>query len=98
MAKEMRLIDANALMQDLKEEHDYIMCDPDVGNNMKWREAVCFGRVRKAIENAPTVDAVKVVRCKDCKQYNELSEVCSFWHGVRHPEHYCGEGEKRWIT
>ena len=40
-------------------------------------------------------DAVEVVRCKDCKWYNEPGEHCRFWHGIRHPEHYCGEGERK---
>ncbi len=56
----MRLIDADALLEVLKTEHDYIMQDPEVGKPMKWREAVCFHRALKAIENAPTIDAVPV--------------------------------------
>ena len=44
----------------------------------------------KGYEDAMT----SIVRCKDCKKYNADSEFCNFWHGVRHPEHYCGEGER----
>ena len=58
MATEKRLIDANALMEQLKEEHNYLMCDPNASSKIKWWEAVCFGRVRKAIEKAPTVEVV----------------------------------------
>lgn len=39
-------------------------------------------------------DVVRVVRCVKCKWYDPDSEYCQFWHGVRHPGHYCGEGEK----
>ena len=38
-------------------------------------------------------DIVEVVRCKDCRYYNQDGEYCGFWGGVRHPEHYCGEGD-----
>lgn len=57
MATEKRLIDANAL----KEEHDYLMQDPEVGNTMKWCEAVRYYNATKIIEKSPTVDAVEVV-------------------------------------
>ena len=64
MANEKWLIDANALMEHLKEEHDYLMCDPNVSSKIKWWEAVCFDRVRKTIEKAPTVDAVELPKGK----------------------------------
>ena len=40
-------------------------------------------------------DVVRVVRCGKCKWFDPDSEYCQFWHGVRHPGHYCGEGEKK---
>ena len=39
--------------------------------------------------------AVSLVRCGKCKHWDPDSEYCQFWHGVRHPGHYCGEGEKK---
>ena len=39
-------------------------------------------------------DVVHVVRCLKCKWYDQDSEYCQFWHGVRHPGHHCREGEK----
>lgn len=42
----------------------------------------------------PTVDAVEVVRCKDCRYYNDDGEYCGNWGAVRHPEHFCGEGAR----
>ncbi len=47
-------------MELLKEQHDYIMQDPEVGKTMKWCEAVCFRRTVDALESAPAVDAEKV--------------------------------------
>ena len=60
-----------------------------------WEYGRAVSDIYDIIKAAPTVDAVEVVLCKDCKWYNELSERCNFWHGVRHPEHYCGEGERK---
>ena len=40
-------------------------------------------------------DVVRAVRCIKCKWYDPDSEYCQFWHGVRHPGHYCGEGDKK---
>ena len=31
------------------------------------------GRARKLMEDAPTIDAVEVVRCKDCKYHKDTS-------------------------
>lgn len=61
MATEKRLIDANALMKGIKFDHDCVMQDPEVSNQMKWRESVCYQRSMRAIEKAPIIDAVEVV-------------------------------------
>ena len=71
MQNEKRLIDANALMEVIKFEHDCIMQDPEVGKNMKWCEAVCNHRVTEAIERSPTVDAVEVVHGRWKKQVED---------------------------
>ena len=47
------------------------------------------------IDNAPTVDAVEVIRCESCKWYEPECENCDFWGGYRNPDHYCGEGERK---
>lgn len=54
------LISRSALLQELKEQHDYIMQDPEVGKTMKWCESVCFHRTVETVESAPAVDAEKV--------------------------------------
>ena len=53
-----RLIDAHDLWSD-------IMMLPHNGDMISSKE------VERAIMDAPTVDAVEVVRCKDCKFYDE---------------------------
>ena len=39
-------------------------------------------------------DDERVVRCKDCRYYNDDGEYCGMWGEVRHPEHYCAEGDR----
>ena len=55
---------------------------------------------RKTIKDAPTIDAVEVVRCKDCKQYNttNFSKVfgwCDKMNRVVHDDFYCFYGERK---
>ncbi len=56
--------------------------------------------VLEAIDSAPTVDAVEVVRCKDCEySYDEISYLCCS-HGVCAdcevpPNFYCAEGKRK---
>ena len=47
-------------------------------NDLWQKTFVCeeVAEVRKFIENAPTVDAVEVVRCQFCKHYGSISGVC----------------------
>ena len=44
------------------------------------------------VEN-PT-DIAEVVRCKHCRYYDPTGDYCGCWGGVRHPEHFCGEGDR----
>ena len=60
----MRLIDADALLR-----HKRKMSGADFGGEF-WDEAV----LSSDIENASTVDAVEVVRCKDCKHHRDKNE------------------------
>lgn len=72
-----RLIDANVLIETIKFEHDRIMQDPEIGNNMKWCEAVCNHRATEAIERSPTVDAVEV----PCKIGDSVWGIKIYNHG-----------------
>ena len=70
----MRLVDADAVLR-----HKRKMSGADFGGEF-WDEAV----LASDIKNAPTVDAVEVVRCKDCKHHYWEQEPC---HGKS--VHYC---------
>lgn len=51
------------------------------------------------IVNCPTVDAVEVVRCKDCV-HNQMPPTrgnadCELWYGMTDVYGYCHYGERR---
>lgn len=86
-----RLISADALKK-LIANHVYPVADAfnNRDNGMFWT-----GGIEKAIDEVPTVDAVEVVRCKDCVY---------FWDGVctAHTDaictdenEFCSWGERR---
>lgn len=94
---ENRLIDANALIK-----HKRKMSGADFGGEF-WDEAVLVSD----INNAPTVDAVKVVRCKHCEHcdwYTKIYELTGlietkYWCSVNKgpavevsAEHFCSYG------
>ena len=50
------------------------------------------------IKDAPTVDAVEVVRCEDCKWWDKNSWGCKHpGHGfaMSTPDFYCADGERK---
>ena len=66
--------------------------------------ALSADEVAMAVENAPTIDAVPVVRCKDCihRVYTDEGEscpddiVCDLWESDGFYEtDYCSWGERR---
>ena len=79
-SNEKRLIDANALLR-----HKRKMSGADFGGEF-WDEAV----LASDIENAPTVDAVEVVRCKDCK-HRYSDSWCEYVDDD--DNFYCARGE-----
>lgn len=67
----MRLIDADAL--------GIGICNFDVFSPEGTLYAEGWNQAIKCLENAPTVDAVEVVRCKDCAKRNTAK--CSMNYG-----------------
>lgn len=80
----MRLIDADALMGMVF--NDVVLIDGDVkGAGLILADAV---------EEAPTVDAEVVVRCKDCKhEFGGSCIICGFQK--RKPDDFCSYGERK---
>jgi len=85
MENEKRLIDADALM-DVIRQHEYPLSTQfgSIDNGM-----FTLG-IQQAVDEAPTVDAVEVVRCKDCI-YRHSSEFCE----CRPEDGYCNDGERK---
>ena len=95
MAKEQRLIDIEPVKKFIVD-----------GLNSKEPNKA-FGHdaieILAEIEYAPTVDAVEVVRCKDCKHAHLTigSEVkyCDMWSNGEElylpPDFHCADGERR---
>lgn len=96
----MRLIDADALKEELnnwavdltKSKFPHYIKD----------DADCI------IDTAPTVDAVPVVRCKDCEWYvrsiikqdgtldkRYKPDWCDLYRRVREETYFCADGERR---
>ena len=65
MATEKRLIDARYLTSQM-----YLICEACQTEN------IFIDAIIDEIDNAPDVDAVEVVRCKDCKHWREETGWC----------------------
>lgn len=79
----MRLIDADAYLKKLRADPLYYLVER-------------YG-VDGTIEAMPTIDAVEVVRCKDCKHFDgsySYPICCRFEDNVK-PDDYCSYGEKK---
>ena len=85
----MRLIDAD----DAKRTYTKDMFDTEED----------FERVNDVLNYAPTVDAVSVVRCKDCKHriYKDMGEEigeiggCGLFNCAMPNEGFCSHGERK---
>jgi len=78
--------------------------------NMGWRDEAGYKVITDLFNGIPAVDAVPVVRCRDCKYYaiNRLTKayepdkrfnpsVCIIGEFARprKPDWYCADGERR---
>ena len=91
----MGLIDANTLLR-----HKRKMSGADFGGEF-WDEAV----LASDIKNTPTVDAVPVVRCKDCKHYRPQKKSAHWENKANYcnrivtikvqPYDFCSYGERK---
>ena len=87
----MRLIDADAFIEELEADAEHI--ESSIARMMHYA-------IIKDIEHAPTIDAVEVVRCKDCKHWDNEDDAqrCSYTNNGLHwakPDDFCSYGERR---
>ena len=78
----MRLIDADLLTRMMEREWNE--------NEISNREWIHY---RVVLDSIPTIDAVEVVRCKDCFHYE--SDVCNVTDTVCDDDDYCSYGERK---
>ena len=90
----MRLIDAEPLAE-------YLFREADKPVNKNPYEEIKIKTFRKCFErllSAPTVDAVRVVRCKDCKRHEDEEPGMVYCPlqigGWRHENWFCAAGER----
>lgn len=110
----MRLIDADKLYQKAVDEESQaldefhnIMNDRDMHQWITWSAVLVERSAFKFdVADAPTVDAVPVIRCKDCKYFTRDSitgvtipgtEYCIFTMNNRIEENdFCSRAERRY--
>ena len=80
----MRLIDADRLSEAI---YDNV---PAPYEDASWAKENCLAE----IEAAQTVDAVPVVRCRECTEFDETEHECSHWYGFREND-FCSYGERK---
>lgn len=81
----MRLIDADRLSENI---YDNIPAPYEDSREAK-EECLC------AIEEAPTIDAVPVVRCKDCKYRDGTPGQPNILCAQMHEDDFCSYGERK---
>ena len=89
----MRLVDADWMLEHIK---PYELSDED------WSVTggTAIRLIHNAIDQAPTIDAVPIVRCKDCEYFRTNDEnvpYCSNPFGLNDPEPngFCSYGREK---
>lgn len=95
----MRLIDADALLHEIEElkKSPWFNDDSYPGSHAVRKEAVEIIE-DLCIKDAPTVDAVEVVRCKDCENWDGEEHWCSIRDSYGwdyKPNDFCSYGDKK---
>lgn len=94
----MRLIDADALIEKFNESVDMAECLVDKRTAERF---ATFCALADAVEQMPTVDAVPVIRCKDCRYLAEATvnsngfTICSVSDMEITPTDYCSYAERK---
>ncbi len=93
----MRLIDADALLE--KEgATGYVVVGRRCGKTLR---DTCRNYLHICLSSAPTIDAVPVVRCKECEYWNKRYEamgMCMKHNAIvtfTKPDFYCAWGERK---
>lgn len=97
-----RLIDAEALREWLIRAGRLLKTQDD-----RRSAAHAVGRIIEHLDRMPTVDAVPVVRCRDCRYYTDATfnlftehdiMLCAYttdFHCYKEPDDYCSKGVRK---
>ena len=89
----MRLIDADALDAEMYHKSFEVDDGRNVWNSGLWIRYKIF---EEAIRDAPTIDAVPVIRCRDCAFCK--GNVCTLYVVERHEvndDDFCSDAERK---
>jgi hypothetical protein len=93
-----RYIDADAFIVDSIKNKRFVIHSEDFENDSIIVETV-YGDLLDAINSMPTIDAVEVVRCKDCVYRDQEFRCIAIYYGFNpHDDWFCANGRKdgRW--
>ena len=91
----MRLVDADALKEQV--ESHVVSMSVCLSMDEHYGKATMREDCLTDIDNAPTVDAIPVVRCKDCMYFKPWrhdrgdDSRCEFWNTEMGAEDYCSQ-------
>lgn len=96
----MRLIDADALIEAIENERTYL-----INRGLNGMEDAIVHHILPLIDNAPTIDAEPVVRCKECMYFKKWTidftgdtielNSCSYNNHGMNEDGYCSRGKRR---
>lgn len=90
----MRLIDADQMAVD--ESEAYMSAQVQITDDLKWIvNFAAHSKIQRIIADTPTVDAVPVVRCKDCKYRDGTPGQPNILCAQMHEDDFCSYGECR---
>ena len=94
MVNEKRLIDVNKVINSMQKCLDEY---PDKKHSVSY---FAFESIIEYLKQEPTVDAVEVVRCRDCKHCDPENYHCDHSMGTaaplkRKPDDFCSYGERK---
>ena len=89
----MRLIDADVAVENIEEWLN------SVGTALIGKGLSYTGELMGCIEDTPTIDAITVVRCRDCKKHSSSVFYPDMFFCPEHgrymnPDGYCSYGER----
>ncbi len=101
------LISRSTLSEKLQAHHDFFVNGWGGFSNLPIKDKIRVDEITNCIAevmNAPAVDAVEVVRCKNCKHGDIDDPVfpcqyyCHMGHMWNDAYHFCADGERKGCT